>query len=64
MIRGLMQTNRRSYRWLADETGIPYKHVLHQIKAGDRPLELEYSLRIARVLGVSLVELVEEDEVA
>ena len=59
-IRDLLASQNRSYLWLSRQTGIPYKHILQQVKHGTRPLALGYSMRIARALDVSMSDLVEE----
>lgn len=59
-IRDVLVSRDRSYLWLSRQTGIPYKHILQQVKHGNRPLSLGYAVRIAIALDVQISTLVEE----
>lgn len=55
--RHSLAQQKRTYRWLADETGISYKRILRAVKHDTSPLTYVETIQIAHVLGVSHDEL-------
>lgn len=57
-IARLMKEQGRTYRWLSESTGVPYKRLLAEVKNQTRPMSLDTALAAAEALGADLPALV------
>lgn len=57
-IRHIIESQDRTFAWLARQTGIPYKRILSEIKNEKRPISLDTALASSSVLGIELPELI------
>lgn len=58
-----LKQNNKSYNWLADELGVSKSLVQHMLN-GTRNFTSERILKVAKVLGVSVDELIHEEQEA
>jgi hypothetical protein len=58
-IRTALNTQDRSFAWLAREAQIPYKRVLSEVKHGIRPITLDTALAASTALGMDLPTLLD-----
>lgn len=56
VIRDRLRREHRTYRWLAESMGMPYKRVLAEVKHGSR-LSLDVALGSVDALGLSLSDI-------